>query len=139
MKFSQRNFQMALTKVQCDFFDTIGNCSLKGLTSPYYINVHIVTGNFTINSLTIQMKVMMIEAADRKDLLLIDTKINYCMFLSKQLHNQILNVINRSLEGAAPTECPIDEVISELIYYIIIILIKRLFCNLGVYFGCEEI
>lgn len=116
LKISQRNFQLSLSKVQCDYFNTIGNCSLEGLTSPYYINVHLVTENGIINSLTIQSKVIIIEAADRKGYLLIEKNIDYCMFLSKQLHNPVLNVINRSLEGAVPTECPIEQVITAFIY-----------------------
>lgn len=102
---------MSISRVQCDFFDTIGNCSLDGLSSPYYINVHVVNGRFAINSLRIQTKVVILETNERNEYLLVEKSVDYCLFLSKQLHNPILNVINRSLEGAVPTECPIAVVI----------------------------
>lgn len=101
---------MSLAKVQCDFFEAIGNCSLEGSTAPYYINVRVAIGNFAIKSLKIKTKVKIIEPTERNEFLLIDKNIDYCMFLSKQVHNPILNVISRRLEGVVPTECPIEEV-----------------------------
>lgn len=104
---------MRLSDFQCEFDNelTSGICSMNESSDKYLMNFDV---NFAVNdSINMQIITKLLVRQHKKSFKeLVQTRMDYCVFLEHTTRNQVFNVLRRILteHGNFPNFCPFESV-----------------------------